>query len=75
MPDSMREPPEGFLTMAQARERLGVSKMTMMKLVQRSGIEVFQDQRDARVKLVREQDVERLQRPVPLGSGEGKEAA
>lgn len=57
-------PPEGFLTLAQARERLGVSKATAQKLVREAGLEVFNDHRDKRVSLYKESDIDRLMQPV-----------
>jgi hypothetical protein len=71
MSDSGRTPPDGFLTMAQARERLGVGKMTMVRLLRRYSVPTYRDPRDARVRLLKAADVERLTQPVL----EGKVAA
>ncbi len=75
MPDATYQPPGGYLTMAQAAEQLGASLVTLRKLVQRTGVEVFQDPRDARVKLLRNEDVERLKHPVPVKARPSKRAA
>ena len=75
MPDVTYEPPEGFKTMAQAAEQLGVSLVTVRKLVQRSGVDVYQDPRDTRAKLLKTEDVERLSKPVLIKRTEGKAAA
>ena len=66
MADGMYRPPDGYKTMAQAAEQIGVSLVTLRRLVQRSRVEVFQDPRDARAKLLRVEDVERLTHPIPL---------
>ena len=60
-----RTPPDGFMTMAQARARLGVARATMVKIVRDAGIQVYDDPRDGRIKLVRVEDVEALERPRP----------
>jgi DNA-binding MurR/RpiR family transcriptional regulator len=67
MADTVRQTPDGYLTMAEARARLGVSKMTMAKMVRVAGVETYQDPRDARIKLLKTEDVERMARPIPAG--------
>ena len=42
MPGAVYRPPDGFSTMAQAAEQIGVSLVTLRKLVQRTGVELFQ---------------------------------
>jgi hypothetical protein len=74
MPDSERTPPAGYLTINQARERLGISRMTMYRLMRRQGVAMYSDPRDARTKLVKAEDVERLTQPVLLAE-QGKAAA
>jgi hypothetical protein len=64
MADATYQPPEGFLTMAQAQVRLGISKATMQKRVRDGVLETFRDPRDTRVRLVKAEDVERLRQPV-----------
>jgi excisionase family DNA binding protein len=71
MPGEGYQAPAGYLTMAGAMRRLGVSKATLFRIVQRGELETYQDPRNRRVRLVKLEDVERLTRPVP----EGKEAA
>jgi DNA-binding MurR/RpiR family transcriptional regulator len=61
--DGTRTP--GYLTIAEARERLGVSKMTMLRLMKRFNVATYSDPRDARVKLIKVGDVERLMQPIP----------
>ena len=58
-------PPEGYLTMAQAQERLGISKVTFHRLVRRADLPTHRDHRDSRVRLLRTIDVDRLMEPVP----------
>ena len=64
MPESSYQSPEGYLTMAQAQARLGVSKPTLQRLVKDEGLEIYTDPRNKRVRLVKAADVERLLRPV-----------
>jgi len=66
MPESGYRPPGGFLTMAQAQERLGVSKVTLAKMVREGRLPAYRDERDKRIKLVKPEDVERLTQPTPL---------
>ena len=67
MADTVRQTPEGYLTMAEARARLGVSKMTMAKMVRAASVETYQDPRDARIKLLKAEDVERMGEAVSAG--------
>jgi excisionase family DNA binding protein len=67
MSDSERRPPAGYLTVAQARDRLGVSKMTMFRLMRREHVPTYRDPRDARLRLLKVEDVDRLMQPVPEG--------
>ena len=67
MAETVRQTPDGYLTMAEARARLGVSKMTMAKMVKAAGVETYQDPRDARIKLLKAEDVERMGQPIPAG--------
>jgi excisionase family DNA binding protein len=65
MPVARYRPPAGYLTMAQAQERLGVSKVTFNRLVRRAGLLIHRDHRDTRVRLLKITDVDRLLEPVP----------
>ena len=58
-------PPEGFVTMGEAQRRLGVSKVTIAKIVRAAGIRTYRDPRNGRVRLLRSNDVDRLTQPVP----------
>jgi excisionase family DNA binding protein len=71
MGDGNYEPPDGYLTLFQALERLGVSRPTMQRMVRRGDLEIYRDPSNRRVRLVKVADVEHLLRPVP----EGKAAA
>jgi hypothetical protein len=57
-------PPAGYLTFADAQAALGVSKATLQRRVRTGELEVYEDPRDKRVRLVRVEDVERLRQPV-----------
>ena len=53
--------PEGFMTMKQAQFRLGIgSKATMVKIVRERGLTTYDDPRDARRRLLKSDDVERV---------------
>ncbi len=73
-----KEPPEGYMTVARARERLRVAPATMARIIRDSGIQTFDDPRDRRVKLLRVEDIEKLAEPRPSaadGGEQGKAAA
>ena len=75
MGDSGYTPPEGYMTMAEAQARLGVTRTTLRKRVIDRGLRVYTDPRDTRVRLLKAEDVERLTRPEPTDPREGKAAA
>jgi excisionase family DNA binding protein len=58
------EPPAGYLTVAQAQERLRVSKATIARIIHEQRLPVYRDQRNKRVRLVKVEDVEQLAQPV-----------
>ncbi len=73
-----KEPPEGYMTVARARQRLKVAPATMARIIRDSGIQTFDDPRDRRVKLLKVEDVEKLAQPRPSaadGGAQGKAAA
>ena len=57
MPISRYRPPDGYLTMAQAQARLGISKVTFHRVVRRVGLLTHRDHRDVRVRLLKMTDV------------------
>jgi hypothetical protein len=63
--ESGYQPPEGYVTIGQAREQLRVSHPTLRRLLRDADppVEVFEDPRDTRVKLLRAADVIRLAQP------------
>jgi len=63
MPSSQYQPPDGYLTLAQARERLGISRTKAWTMVKEGILTVYEDPRDRRVKLVRLQDVASVAQP------------
>jgi len=70
-----------FLSIKGAREYLGVSKQKMASLIKAGAINVYEDPRDKRVKLVRQTDLELLKvprrrdQPVPFTVVPAKESA
>jgi excisionase family DNA binding protein len=65
VPDVTYQPPQGYMTLGQAGERLGVSRATAIRMAQDGRLPTFRDQRDKRVRLAKVEDVERLAQPVP----------
>jgi hypothetical protein len=67
----------GLIPMVEAARRLGVSKLTMRRLVQEHGLQLYANHLDKREKLLDAGAVENLRRPTPLpvGDGQGKAAA
>lgn len=55
-----------FVTMKEAREMLGVSGVTIWRLVKEGRLHAYQSGIDRRRKLVKREDVERLRQIVPL---------
>ena len=71
MIDDGYRPPNGYLTIAQACARLGISRATIQRMFGRGELTTYRDPRNRRVRLVKTEDVDRLYQPVP----EGKAAA
>ncbi|MCX6024036.1 MAG: helix-turn-helix domain-containing protein [Chloroflexi bacterium] len=65
-------PPEGYLTMGQAQEILGISRVTIAAMVKAGKLKTYDDQRNKRVKLVKADDVEALALPVPSSEHDGQ---
>jgi hypothetical protein len=63
--DTTYRPPDGYLTLGQTEERLGISRATVRRIVASGRLDTFEDPRNRRVRLVKVEDVERLARPVP----------
>jgi hypothetical protein len=51
---------EEYITLTQAREILGVSRVKIARMVREGELVTIPDKRDARVKLVKKSDVEKL---------------
>jgi hypothetical protein len=60
---------DGFMSLRESRERLGVSKVKMIQLVRESGVKLYDDPLDKRKKLIRREDLDKLTQPVPRGAG------
>ncbi len=65
---------EGYMTMAQAAEYAGVSRVKLWRMVKSGRLPVYEDPRDARVKLVKRDELDAALQPIRLAP-EGKEAA
>jgi excisionase family DNA binding protein len=52
--------PDDYITVTQARELLGVSKVKIARMIRDGELTTVPDKRDARVKLVKRSDVERI---------------
>jgi excisionase family DNA binding protein len=64
------QPPDGYLTTEGAAELLGVSLVTMRKIIRDAGLTTFRDHRNGRVRLLKRADVERTREPIPEGKAE-----
>lgn len=65
-----------LITLREARERLGISRVTMTKLVKAGRFTVYANPVDAREKLVEVAEVEAFSRPQPIHQGpQGKALA
>jgi hypothetical protein len=73
-PGEEYRPPEDFLTMSAAADRINVSIVTLRKLIRESGVTVYRDPRNKRVRLLKESELKRLTQPVPEHS-DAKRAA
>ena len=60
----MYRPPDGFMTLGQAEERLGISRATVRRKVLSGDLATYDDPRNRRVRLVKVDDLERLATPV-----------
>jgi len=67
-------PPDGFITMGEAQQRLGVSKVTIVRIVRDAGLQTYRDPRNKRVRLLRDGDISRLDQPVPEEQGKAQAA-
>lgn len=65
MAEAMYRPPDGYMTLHQAQDRLGISKATMHRMVRDRKLVTFDDPRNGRVKLVLIADIEALEQPKP----------
>ena len=65
MTDGTYRAPKGYLTLAEARARLGVAKATISRMVQDGRLPTYDHPRDKRVRLTRVEDVEQLAQPRP----------
>jgi excisionase family DNA binding protein len=59
-------PPDGYLTTTQAAERLGIHAMSIRRMVKAGRLKTYADPRNGVVRLVKIEDIERLEQPVPM---------
>ena len=64
-----------LIPMREAAARLGISRMTMSRLVKQGRFTVYENPLDRREKLVEFAEVREAVKPQPLRSAEGKAAA
>ncbi len=55
-----------LIPLKEAQERVGMSKNTLNKLIEKHGIAVYENPRDARQRLVNIEEVEAALRPIPI---------
>lgn len=65
MPKGEYQSPPGYLTLGEAEERLQVNRVTIRRMVKTGRLQTFADPRNGRVRLLKLEDVERLEQPVP----------
>jgi len=63
--------PGELIRMKDAQERLGMAKNTFRKFVQKRGITIFENPRDAREKLVDWSEIEESLKPRPIRRDQG----
>lgn len=56
--------PPGYMFCEDAWEKLGMRKMTFLRRVKRMGIRLYAHPQDARRRMIRREDVERLAEPM-----------
>lgn len=59
------QPPAGYLTTSHAAERLGIHVLTVRRMVKAGRLKTYADPRNGIVRLVKIEDLERLEQPVP----------
>ncbi len=64
-----------LITLAEARALLGISKVTMARLVKEGRFTIYENPRDRRQKLVEEAAVRAAVQPRPLPAGKERAAA
>lgn len=58
-----------YMTLKEAAETLGVSRVTLWRRIDKDGLRVFQSQQDRRQRLVRREQIEALMRPIEIERG------
>jgi excisionase family DNA binding protein len=60
---------EGYMTMTEAAEALGLSRATLWRRIQAGELVAFQSHQDRRQKLVRRVDIEEMLKPTAIAPG------
>ncbi len=66
---------DDFLTMQQAADELGVSRVKLWRWIRAGKLVAHQSGRDLREKLIRRSDLEALLKPTPMPVNNAKKAA
>ena len=64
-----------LVSLKDAQERIGVSKNTLRRLIQKHDITVYENPRDARQKLVDMEEIEAALQPRPIRSDVSDQAS
>jgi excisionase family DNA binding protein len=58
--------PGEYMTLNEAAEELGVSRVTIWRRIQKGQLEVYQSEQDQRMRLVKRSDIERMKQPIRI---------
>ena len=58
--------PNEYLTLNEAAEELGVSRVTLWRRAQKGQVDLYQSEQDQRIRLVKRSDIERMKQPVKI---------
>jgi excisionase family DNA binding protein len=64
-----------MITVREARERLGISRVTMARLVKEGRFSIYENPLDKREKLISESDLDKVRRPRLLVVEGGEQAS
>lgn len=58
--------PDEYLTLNEAAEELGISRVTLWRRSQKGQVDLYQSEQDQRIRLVKRSDIERMKQPVKI---------